>query len=185
MKLTPQITFRGMSSSDAVDANLRKHIDRLEGFYDRIMNCRVMVELSHRHHQGNLYHIRIDLTVPGAELVVNRTPPGHKEYEDIYVVIRDAFNAAERELKNYVQRQRGETKTHAVSPHGRIVSLFPDEGYGFIESSDGREIYFHQNSLLNIDFGQLEVGQEVRFAEEIGKQGTQASTVQLIGKHHL
>ncbi|MGQ9872399.1 HPF/RaiA family ribosome-associated protein [Leptodesmis sp.] len=107
MQLNPQITFRGISSSAAIDTNLRNHIDKLEEFYDRIMNCRVMVETSHRHHQGNLYHIRIDLTVPDGELVVNRDPPEHQQSEDIYVAIRDAFNAAERELKDYAQRQRG------------------------------------------------------------------------------
>lgn len=185
MQLTPQITFRGMSSSAAIDADIRKHIDKLEVFYDRIMNCRVMVEVSHRHRQGNLYHIRIDLTVPGGELVIKRSPPEHQEYEDLYVAIRDAFNTVERTLKNYVQRQRSKVKTHAISPHGRIAALFPDNDYGFIESSDGREIYFHQNSLLNIDFSQLEIGQAVRFTEEVGNQGPQASTVQLIGKHHL
>lgn len=115
MPLTPQITFRGMSSSPSVEANLRGHIEKLESFYDRIMNCRVMVETSHRHHQGNLYHIRIDLTVPGGELVISRNPP-KQEYEDIYVAIQDAFDAIERKLKDYVQRQRGEVKTHAVSP---------------------------------------------------------------------
>lgn len=185
MQLNPQITFRGISSSAAIDTNLRNHIDKLEEFYDRIMNCRVMVETSHRHHQGNLYHIRIDLTVPGGELVVNRDPPEHQQSEDIYVAIRDAFNAAERELKDYAQRQRQEVKTHVPSPHGRVVELFPDEGYGFIEAADGHEVYFHQNSLFDGDFSQLEIGQEVRFTEEMGNEGPQASTVRLIGKHHL
>ena len=117
MQLTPQITFRGMSSSEAIDANLRKHIEKLEAFYDRIMGCRIVVDTSHRHHQGNLYDIRIDLTVPGKELVVNRTPPADQKHEDIYVAIRDAFDAAERILKDYAQRQRGEIKTHEVSPY--------------------------------------------------------------------
>ena len=121
MKLTPQITFRGISSSAALEAALHKHIEKLETFYDRIMNCRIMVETSHRHHQGNLYHIRIDLTVPGGELVVNRSSSEHQEYEDIYAAIRDAFHATEQELKNYAQRQRGEVKTHEGSPRGRTA----------------------------------------------------------------
>jgi ribosomal subunit interface protein len=177
MQLSPQITFRGISSSPAIDANLRNHIDKLEEFYDRIMSCRVMVEKSRRHYQGNLYHIRIDLTVPGGELVVNRNPPEHQESENIYVAIRDAFDAAERELKDYAQRQRQEVKTHEPAPHGRVVELFPDKGYGFIEASDGHEVYFHQNSLLDGDFSQLKNGQEVQFTEERGDQGPQASTV--------
>lgn len=121
MQLTPQITFRGFSSSEAIDARLDEHIERLGKFYDRIMGCRVMVEASYRHRHGNLYHIRIDLTVPGAELVVNRNPPQRQEHEDIYVAMRDAFNAAERELKDYAQRQRGEVKTHLDEGDNAIV----------------------------------------------------------------
>jgi cold shock CspA family protein len=179
MKLMPQIVFRNMPPSDAVEANIRKHIAKLDEFYDGIMGCRTVVEVSHRHHQGNLYHLHIDLTVPGGEVVVKRAPSKHQEYEDIYVAIRDAFAAAERELKDYAQRQRKEVKTHETQPSGRICALFPDEGYGFIEAADGREVYFHQNSVLNADFHQLEIGQEVRFAEEEGKEGPQASTVRL------
>lgn len=128
MQLNPQITFRGISSSEAIDANLRKHIDKLEEFYDRIIRCRVMVETFHRHHQGNLYQIRIDLTLPGGELVVNRNPPEHQASEDIYVAIRDAFDAAERKLKDYAQRQRGEVKTHEQSARGQMGEQSPDEG---------------------------------------------------------
>jgi ribosomal subunit interface protein len=186
MKLTPQITFRNLEPSAAIEGNIQKHIAKLDTFYDRIMDCRVMVEVPHRHHRkGHLYHLRIDLTVPGGELVVNRDPPEHQVNEDIYVAIRDAFNSAERELRHYAERQRGDIKTHEVPPHGRISALFPDEGYGFIEDMDGQEVYFHPNSVLNADFSQLEVGQEVRFAAETGDQGTQASTVSVIGKHHL
>lgn len=186
MQLPLQVTFRNMPPSEAIEADIREHAAKLDQFYDRIGSCRVMVEAPHRHHhQGNLYHVRIDLTVPGEELIVKRDPPEHQAHEDMYVAIRDAFDAAKRELQNYAERQRGETKTHEVPLHGRVGSLFPDEGYGFIEASDGREIYFHQNSLFNAAFSDLEVGSEVRFAEEEGDRGTQASTVRLIGKHHL
>lgn len=185
MKLAPQITFRNLPASEAIEAKVVDHVLQLDDFYKHIMGCRVVIEVPHRHHQGNLYHVRIDLTVPGTELVVKRDPPEHQAHEDIDVAIRDAFDAAERELKSYAQRQRGEVKTHEIPSHGRIVSLFPDEGYGFIEAADGYEVYFHPNSLLNADFGQLEVGQEVRFSEESGDQGPQASSVQLIGKHHI
>ncbi len=181
MQLTPQITFRGVSPSDALNATLNRHIDKLETFYDRIMNCRVMVECSHRHQHGDLYHIRIDVTVPGKELVITRNPPEHQENEDIYVAIRDAFNTAERILKDFAAQQRGDVKVHAVTPSGHITALFPDEGYGFIQATDGYEVYFHQNSVLNFDFGHLEVGQVVEFVEEQGNQGPQASTVRLIG----
>jgi ribosomal subunit interface protein len=186
MQLTPQITLRNISPSDEINVAIHEHIAKLDEFYSRIMDCRVMVEAPHRHHQqGNLYHVRIDLTVPGGELVIKRDPPKHQTHEDFYVALRDAFENAERRLKDYAQQQRGERQRHEVALHGRIVTLLPDEGYGFIETADGYEIYFHENSVINADFSQLEVGQEVRFAEEEGDKGPQATTVRVVGKHHL
>ena len=186
MRLTPQITWRTISPSEAAEAKIRERIGKLDEFYSHIMDCRVMVEAPHRHHhKGSLYHIRIDLTVPGGELIVKHDPPEHQAHEDIYVAIRDAFDSAERELKDYAQRQRGDVKTHEVPLHGQIVMLLPEESCGFIEASDGHEVYFHKNSLINADFKKLEIGQEVRFAEEKGDRGLQASTLRIIGKHHL
>jgi ribosomal subunit interface protein len=186
MKLPLEITFRNMEPSEALEANVREHADKLDKFYDRIMSCRVVVEKDHtHHHQGNLYHVRIDLTVPGKELVVSREPEKHHAYEDVYVAVRDAFRAIRRQLEDYNRRQRGQEKHHEVEPHGRIAGLFPAEDYGIIEASDGREIYFHRNSVLDVPFEQLKMGTEVRFHEEQGEQGVQASTVKLIGKHHI
>ena len=176
-----QITFDNVSSSEAIEAKIRQKTDKLNKLYNRLIGCRVAIDAPHRHHQGNLYHIRIDLTVPGGELVVNRTPPEHQADEDIYVAIRDAFDAAKRELQDYARRQRGDVKTHEVpQSQGRVATLFPDKGYGFIETSDGYEVYFHQHSVLNNAFDELEVGSEVSFVEEEGEQGPQASTVRLM-----
>ena len=183
---TLQINFRNMPPSAAVEARIRKYLDKIERFYNQIISCHVTIEAPHKHHHhGNLYHIRIRISVPHGEIVVNRQPPKRQSHQDIYVAIRDAFNAAKRELNNFVSIRRHETKNHAVPPYGRVTALFPDEGYGFIETPDGEEIYFHQNSLLNGDFGQLDIGREVRFTPEIGDKGPQASVVRLIGKHHL
>lgn len=181
MQLPLQITFRNMKSSESIEARIREQAERLDRFYDRIMGCRVVVEAHHRHHhKGNLYHVRIDLTVPGSELVVNREPAQHKAHKDLYVAIRDAFNAVQRQLEDYVRRQRGDVKIHEVPPRGRILQLFLDEGYGMIETPDRREIYFHKNSVLNADFNKLKIGAEVRFVEEKGDLGPQASTVRVI-----
>jgi cold shock CspA family protein len=186
MKLPLQITFRNMDPSEAVEAKVRGEAEKLDTLYDQIMRCSVVVEAHHkRHHKGNIYHVRIDLTVPGGELVADREPGRHHAHEDVYVAIRDAFNAAGRQLKDYVGRRRRDVKTHEAPPHGKISELFTEEGYGKIESSDGREIYFHKNSVLNADFDKLEVGAEVRFAEEEGDRGPQASTVKVVGKHHV
>lgn len=144
-----------------------------------------MVEAQHRHHQaGNLYHARIDITVPGKELVVSREPHEHHSHADAYVAIRDAFNAARRQLESYVRQRRREVKVHAATPYGRVSQLFVEEGYGRIETPDHRDIYFNCNSVLNGDFEKLAVGAEVSFSEELGEDGPQASTVKLVGKHH-
>lgn len=110
MQIPLQIVVRDMPPSEAVEARIREKAQKLESFYDRITSCRVVVDLTQRHqHQGKLHSVRIDLSVPGAELVVNRV-----EHEDVYVAIRDAFNAIGRKLEDFSRRQRGDVKTHGT-----------------------------------------------------------------------
>ncbi len=186
MQLPIQITFRNLDRSEAIEAKIRERADKLDQFYDRIMSCRVAVEAQHKHHQhGNSYHIRVDVTVPDGELVASREPDEHHSYTDVYVAIRDAFDAMCRQLEDHARRERRQVKSHEVSPHGRIVEYHPDEDYGRIETLDGRLVYFHRNSVVETDFDTLAIGAEVRFAEEMGERGPQASTVHLVGKHHV
>jgi len=178
MQIPLQLSFRGMEPSAAVELKVRERVAKLERFSDRITGCRVVVESPHRrHHQGKLFHVRVDLTVPGNELAVSREPAQHHEHEDVYVAIRDAFDAAQRQLEEHTWRHRGAVKAHEESPHARVSKLFPDDGYGFLETPDGREIYFHRNSLVDVDFEAVVVGTEVRFVEAVGEHGPQASTV--------
>ncbi len=184
MKLPLQVVFRNIEPSDAVTAVIRERVDRLERFYEHIMSCRVVVELHHHHHhKGNLYHVRADLKVPDEEIVAGRKPSGGHTHEDVYVAIRDTFDALRRQLEDYIRRRRGVVKTHVAVAHGRVIEMHPDDGR--IETSDGRVIYFHRNSVLDADFDHLDIGTEVRYTEEAGEMGPQASTVHVIGKHHL
>jgi cold shock CspA family protein len=186
MQLPLQVTFRDVPHSSSVEAKIREKVEKLERFYDRILSCRVVVEAPHRRRQkGQLYHIHIVLTVPDGELVVSRDSNGNQAHQDPYVAVRDAFKAARRQLESYARRLRGEIKAHESAPHGRVLHLMGEEGYGLIESSDGREIYFHRSSVLNDEFDKLEIGSEVRFVEQKGDKGPQASTVRVIGKHHI
>lgn len=186
MQLPLQVTFRHMETSDALLADIEEKADKLDRFSDQIMACRVVVEAPHQHHRkGKVYHISIDLTVPGGEIVASRTAEENAAHEDVYVAVRDAFNAIQRQLEDYVRKQRHKVKQHTPPPHGRVSRLFPSDDYGILTSSDGREIYFHRNSVLQQQFDELEIGSEVRFAEEQGDEGPQASTVALIGKHHI
>jgi cold shock CspA family protein/ribosome-associated translation inhibitor RaiA len=181
MQLPVQVTFRYMEPSAAIERRVRERADELDQFYDRIMGCRVVVEAPHRRHQqGKLYHVRIDLTVPGGELAVTRAPGQHHAHEDVYVAIRDSFDAARRQLEDYARRQRGSVKAHVTPPRGHVLRLFTENGHGFIAAPDGTEIYFHRNSVLHDAFGRLRIGTEVEFTPEEGDKGPQASTVRLV-----
>ncbi|MFN2309171.1 MAG: cold-shock protein [Gammaproteobacteria bacterium] len=100
------------------------------------------------------------------------------------MALRDAFVTAERQLEQHVQKRRREVKVHAVSPHGRIRELYPLADYGRIETPDGRDVYFHRNSVVNLAFDRLDIGMPVHFSEEIGEHGAQASSVLVEGAHH-
>ena len=176
MKLPLQITVRNASVSEAVKNEIREKASKLDQFSDHIVGCRVTVDSPHRHrHQGIQYKVQIDLTVHGSELVVKRQP-----HEDVYVAVRDAFDAARRQLEDYERQLRGDVKNHKTAVHARVIKLFPQEGYGFLEASDGQEIYFHRNSVLKDAFDRMKIGTEVRFVEELGEKGPQASTVEMI-----
>lgn len=188
MEVPLQVSFHGVDHSDAVETKIREHAEGLEKFYDRITSCRVVVEAPHgQHHKGNLYDLRIVLEVPGKEIVVKRDQGANHAHEDVYVTIRDAFRAARRELQDHVRRNRGDVKHHDAPPHGTVTRLAGDEDYGIIEASDGQEIYFHRNSVVDGGFDNLEVGQDVRFAaaEAESERGPQATTVHPVGKHHI
>lgn len=176
MEIPLQITTRNLDLTEAIESEIRQKAEKLDKFYDRIMRCRVVVESPHRHHhQGKLYNMNIYITVPGSELIVKREP-----HEDLYVVIRDSFNAAQHKLEDFARRQRGDVKHHEEIARARISSLFPEKGYGFITTQENREIYFHEHSVLNRDFKHLKIGMAVRFVEEKGEKGPQASSVTVI-----
>ena len=181
MELPLQITSHDFALNPGIEAEIRERADRLDTYYNRIMRCRVVIEapVAH-HHRGGPFKVHLDLTVPRAELVVNRQAD-----EDLLVAIRDAFDAMRRQLEDYVRQNRGDVKVHETPPFGRIAKLFPQDDYGFIATADGREIYFHRNSVLDPGFVQLQVGTEVRFVEEQGGKGPQASTVAFAGKPRL
>jgi len=202
MILPLQVTFRNMESSEAVKGWVREEAGKLDEFYGKITGCRVVVELPNRHRKsGNLYHVRVDLTVPGGEMVVKRQPnlralPARVEkkaakrlevkapHKDLRQAINDAFSAMRRQLQDYSRRQRRDVKTHVAPPLARVARLFPGEGYGFLETADGREIYFHKNSVLHDAFDRLVIGSRVNFTEEKGEKGPQASTVKTV-RHKL
>jgi cold shock CspA family protein/ribosome-associated translation inhibitor RaiA len=181
------IVFRGIPRSDAMEADVLEKFERLQRVYPRMIGCRVAIEAPHRHqHRGKHYRVRIDVTLPGNELVVGREPAEAVTHADAYVAIRDAFRAARRRVQDYVRqhgwKKGGALKQHAGPEHGRIVRLFLAEGYGFLATSDGAEVYFDRRSVLRNGFSKLQVGDEVRFAEELGEDGPQATSLTPVGR---
>jgi ribosomal subunit interface protein len=105
MQVPLEIAFHNMEPSDFIEAKVRERVDKLERYFDRITRCSVSIEAPHRaHRQGNLYHVRIEISVPGKDLVVSRDPGDLHAHKDVYVAIRDAFSAAERQLAEYTRK---------------------------------------------------------------------------------
>ncbi len=121
MTINPQITYRDIEPSPAIDQAIRRRADDLTKFSDDIVFCRVVVERPHRRgHQGHLYRCRVNLSVRGDELVAGRNPGEHAAHEDVYVAIRDAFRAARRELQDYADRRHRHVKQHSEPPRPRV-----------------------------------------------------------------
>jgi len=196
MQVEPRITFRRIRGTEALEADVRARLARLETYYPSIIGARVVVEPAARHHrEGNRYTVRSDLAVPGEHLEIrhdaslrpllrarsvqrtrkqDETDPGHRHAK---VAVREAFEAARRRLQDYAREQRGAVKAHTGPPEGRVLRVFPRKGYGFLEATDGHEVYFRNTSVLGNGFARLKAGSKVVFVEEEGDKGPQASTV--------
>ncbi|PJK27452.1 30S ribosomal protein S30 [Minwuia thermotolerans] len=182
METPLEIAFHGMDHSDAVEARIRERADRLERHFDRIVSCRVVVEAPHRHgHQGKLYRVNIMIGVPGRELVVNRARPNSHAHEDVYVALRDAFDAADRLLEDHARKVRGDVKTHEPPLLGTVSQMYPD--HGFAVDAERRQYYFHRNAVVG-DYEKLEPGDEVRMVVVYGESpdGPQATTIEPTGR---
>ena len=181
MQTPLQISVRSVEDSAAARALVRKCVGKLEVFYERITSCRVMIDVPQRFPAGTpiAYNVRVDLRVPGEEIVIRR-----QAHPELHTAIQEAFDAAGRRLQDYARRARGDVKRSDEMSRGTVTQLFPFEGYGFLTTDDGREIYFHRHSVLDAAFERLEVGSVVRFVEEVGVKGPQASTVTLAGSSH-
>lgn len=180
MQITPQIRFRGMDPSPSVEAVITERIERLARFHDRITSCTVVVEAPHRHgRHGKIYHVKVDITVPGREIVTGREPEENHAHEDVYVAIRDSFDAAQRQLEDVARKMGGvRVKAHPERLHGKVARLVRDEGFGFIAGADGREFFFRRENLASDRlWEELSEGTPVRFAEHEGEKGPHATAV--------
>ena len=181
MQVPLQITFRNMKGTALMESYIRERATKLDDICETLISCRVVLEAPYKHKlKGHLYHASVEITLPKEVIVVNREPDLHQAHQNEHVTVRDAFDAVQRQLLDFIASQKGQVKTHESTPRGKITVLFPEKDYGRILGTDGADIYFHRNSVINIDFDKLEVGMEVHYSEEEGDAGPQASRVQIV-----
>jgi cold shock CspA family protein/ribosome-associated translation inhibitor RaiA len=184
MQVPLQVSFKNVRHNTDIEDLIQEKADKLGKVCDYLSSCRVAVEKPQAHiNSGNPYRVRIDMTVsPGHELVVKREAGRGNMHDPLDTVIRDAFDTAARRLRKLVTQQHGKVKTHGAQQMIAVVhKLFPLEGYGFLRTIDTQEeIYFHKNSVLHGDFDRLTIGTGVRYTATEGRQGLQATTVQIV-----
>lgn len=162
------------------------HVQSLGHFYDRIIGVEVTFSEPHRsQNKGRIYQITIKVKIPGPDVIVSREPAKDGAHEDFYVALGDAFDKAKRVLEERVRKMRGDVKAHnGAQPHAKVIKKFELDGYGFIETPDGRELYFHENCIVNGQFKELTIGAEVRFSEELGEKGPKVTSMHIVGRNN-
>jgi len=183
MQYPPEISYREVAKTTDIENLIHEKVDKLEKICDHITSCHISIEKPQEHmNSGSPYRVRLDVRVPPSHELVARREPGDGDLHDpLDLVIRDVFNSLERQLKKITEKQRSEVKEHPQHYASALVDKLFDD-YGFLRTIDDRQIYFHKNSVLNNDFDRLEIGTGVRFVEEDGEKGSQASTVQIVDK---
>lgn len=183
MQTPPEISFRNIEGIERVREKVEAEIGRLEAVHPRITSCKVLVEgASGQHRKGNLAGVRIHLSLPqGRDISVQTHDDGNHAHEDVMVAIRDAFRAAERQLKK--RRTDPMTEVHGTPPriNGRIVRFLADQPAGFIRDLEGSEYYFHANEVTRGLFDRMTVGDEVSFLAADGDDGPLARVVHPVG----
>jgi ribosome-associated translation inhibitor RaiA/cold shock CspA family protein len=189
MQIPLEIRFHNLDPSPSLESEIRDRASKLDQLYDRLIGCRVAIEAPHRQHRtGNVFEVHIELSVPGSDLVVSREPHKVKlryANPDVRTSLRDAFKAAERQLKDFKQQIRGDVKLHDPMFQGQIARLDPEADHGFLLNNAGSMLYFHRNSVMGDGFDALKLGDAVHYVEVIGDTGPIASKVWTGPEHHM
>ncbi len=184
MNVPLEISYRHVNKTREIEDLIRGKAEKLHRICNYLSSCRVAVERDQRKQgTGDVFRVRVDLTVPpGHELTASKRSDEKNMRIELAATVRRVFEAVERPLQELVEEQRGEEKLHPEQEVTGIVgTLFPADGYGFIRTLDGQEIYFHRNSVINEDFDNLTEGTGVHFESEMGEEGLHATTVRVIG----
>lgn len=186
MQVPLEMIWHEMDPLPHVESRVRERVARLEKFFDRIIGVRVVVEAAHRRPRGSSvdYEVRLEVTVPGSVLTIDRKPGDVHTHKDPQMAVRDAFQAMERKLKRWKEEHSGRPElTETPYLQGKIAELNPLEDGGQIAVTDGRLIYFHRNAVVNEDYDDLNIGDpvELMIAPEDDAVNLHASTVRRIG----
>jgi cold shock CspA family protein len=181
-----EVAFHNLQPSRPIEAELRRHTDKLEHRFGRLIGCRLSVEKLHNQHRtGNIFEVHIVLSVPGRDLVVSHPPQKAKERyanPDIHVSIREAFDAAERQLEVFKGKVRSDISTPSGSAlTGQVALLEPGVDHGFILNSTGSQLYFHRDSVANGRFEDIREGDLVHYVEDDGDAGPVATKIRVGG----
>ena len=127
MRITPEISYRGISKNDALESLINEKIEKLEKFYHQISSCRVAIEKVHDHpDHGSPFRVRLDITVPESrEVVVDKSPEDGGQHASLEAVIREAFDVANRQLKALNEQQHNHMKTHVPGQREVILDDLP------------------------------------------------------------
>jgi len=182
-----QISFRNMASSEFIEALIRERVERLQRFHPNITGARVVVEVPHRSPEGGKLPIGItvEIDVPGHKPIVAKGEQDRREMKgDHSAIINRVFEAIERQLEQTTSIMNREVKNHgSAGDTGIVVSIFPEQNYGFVEVKDSPDLYFSREVVASGAFDDIKIGTVVhvtRAASE-GPMGPQASSVKLLG----
>lgn len=185
MQVPLQIRYHNTDPDERLDALIRDRVDRLESLFPGVISCRVAVDVPQKARSRQARkQIRVDLRVPGEEIAVSREPKEHEIARAVETTVGETFDEVRRQLQDYIRRVQHQVKTHEVLARARVRRIFPEDGYGFLETPGGDEIYFHRNAVIGGPFESLAPDVEVSYVEEKGEKGIQASTVRILGRHH-
>ena len=187
MQTPLEVTYQHVTRSAWIDEYVRSRVAKLEHFSKDIVSCRVTIEQTQNPHKtGNPYRAQVEVTLPAkGELVAEKSDKVTDPQVQLRPIIRNAFEAMEKQLKKQTAKRDGKVKQHndePLPPVATVVRMFEKDGYGFLKSVSGQEYYFHRNAVLHCDFDRLTVGTRVRFEPNEGDEGLHASSIQIIDK---
>lgn len=182
MQVPLEITYRNVEKTEDIDRLIREKMAKIEKICNYIVSCHVVIEHPQEYQNaGNPYQIRIEMSIPKNHYIVVKHGMGKEDMHlPLSTVIRKAFDAVRKQVRELVQRQHAHLKVHDVNGTIGIVNkINREEGYGFLLNAEGEDVYFHKNSVVQNEFDQLYEGATVIHTEEPTERGPKATSVKL------